>query len=54
MTIRQHLAKPTAAGLLRLESQRRPVGRPAYAYYLTPHPPDRFPKSDERIVGLPD
>lgn len=51
MTIRQHLAKLLAQGLIRAETERRPTGRPAYAYYLTAAAEDRFPKAYDRLAG---
>ena len=51
MTIRQHLAKMSAQGVIRAESERRPTGRPAYAYYLTPRGEDRFPSADHRFAN---
>ena len=51
MTIRQHLVKMSADGLIQAESDRRPTGRPAYAYYLTPLGQDRFPSADHRFAN---
>ncbi|MEE9234838.1 MAG: ArsR family transcriptional regulator, partial [Candidatus Acidoferrales bacterium] len=54
MTVRHHLARLEAAGLVsgRQETRRRPVGRPALVYSLTPEGDDYFPKAYDRLARL--
>ncbi len=52
MTIRQHLARMQGEGLLVAESERRPTGRPAHVYSLTPNGDDQFPKAYDRLAAL--
>ena len=52
MTIRQHLAKMEGEGLVLVASERRPTGRPAHVYNLTPKGDEQFPKAYDRLAGL--
>lgn len=52
MTIRQHLAKMEGEGLVLAASERRPTGRPAHVYNLTPKGDEQFPKAYDRLAGL--
>ena len=52
MTIRQHLTRLAGDGLIEVQSERRPVGRPAHVYHLTPASEERFPKAYERLSHL--
>ena len=52
MTIRQHLSKLAADGLVEVATERRRTGRPAHVYSLTPASAERFPKSYARLAGL--
>ena len=52
MTIRQHLSRMGGDGLVDAESERRPTGRPALVYSLTPKGDARFPKAYDRLASL--
>ena len=52
MTIRQHLTKLAGEGLVRAETERRPTGRPAHVYFLTPAGEAWFPKAYDRLAAL--
>ena len=52
MTIRQHLDKMMADSLIEAQIERRPVGRPARAYFLTPQGEERFPRAYDRLAEL--
>ena len=52
MTIRQHLSKLAADGLVDVATERRPTGRPAHVYNLTPAGEERFPKAYARLTDL--
>ena len=52
MTIRQHLSKLAAEGLVEVATERRRIGRPAYVFCLTPASAGRFPKSYAALVEL--
>ena len=52
MTIRQHLANLSALGLVEAATERRPLGRPAHVYTLTPEALERFPKAYDRLASL--
>ena len=52
MTIRQHLANLSAAGLVEAATERRPLGRPAHVYVLTPEALEQFPKAYDRLASL--
>ena len=52
MTIRQHLSKLAADGLVEVAREPRRTGRPAHVFSLTPASVERFPKSYARLAGL--
>ena len=52
MTVRQHLTKMSGDGLVEAQAERRPTGRPAHVYSLTPKGEDRFPKAYDRLAKL--
>ena len=52
MTIRQHLANLSALSLVEVATERRPLGRPAHVYTLTPEALERFPKAYDRLASL--
>lgn len=52
MTIRQHLSRLVGDGLVEVTTERRPTGRPAHVYTLTPESDGRFPKAYDRLAHL--
>lgn len=52
MTIRQHLSRLAGEGLVEATAERRPTGRPAHVYTLTPASDGRFPKAYDRLAHL--
>lgn len=52
MAVRHHLARLTGDGLVAASQERGGIGRPAYAYRLTPKGEELFPKAYTWLAGL--
>jgi DeoR family suf operon transcriptional repressor len=51
MTVRQHLTSLERDGLVRVEAERQPKGRPHYVYDLTEKGEQTFPKRYDRLAA---